>query len=223
MECVLCANPPEPLCRDCQSKILSAPGPIQRELDSVLVWGFRGSTLTAELARVLKAVKDHQRLALLGRLIPDFVRGLEAWLGDRSAILIPTPASSLGWRTRGFNLPMLIAKQICRDALFTAEVVDCLEFHRVVGDQRHLGSLQRAENIKDSMFVAREARFIALQNKFRQANLNPLVLLIDDVLTTGATLSEASRALAAGGIHVDGFVVFAETLLKTHAVASKWV
>lgn len=223
MECALCASPQEPLCRACQPKVIAAPGPIQRELDSALVRGFRGSALTPELAQVLKAVKDHQRLALLAKLIPEFVLGLEAWLGARAVILIPTPSSALGWRTRGFNLPLLMAKQVCRDAKFTAEVVDCLGFRRVVGDQRHLDSLQRVQNIKDSMFLARETRFFALRNRFQQAKLNPMVLLIDDVLTTGATLSEASRALAAGGIHVDGFVVFAETLLKTHTADAKWV
>ena len=188
-----------------------------------MVRGFRGSALTSELALVLKAVKDHQRLALIAKLVPDFVRELEAWLGDRAVILIPTPSSALGWRTRGFNLPLLLAKQVCRDAKFTAEVIDCLGFHRVVGDQRHLSSMQRVENIKNSMFLARETRFIALRKRFQQANLHPLVLVIDDVLTTGATLSEAIRALSVGGIRVDGFVVFAETLLKTHTAVAKWV
>jgi predicted amidophosphoribosyltransferase len=37
------------------------------------------------------------------------------------------------------------------------------------------------------------------------------VLLLDDVVTTGATLLEARRAIEAAGIPVVGFATFAET------------
>jgi predicted amidophosphoribosyltransferase len=40
------------------------------------------------------------------------------------------------------------------------------------------------------------------------------IILVDDVVTTGATLLEAARAVASAGGVVVGFLTFAETLLK---------
>jgi predicted amidophosphoribosyltransferase len=41
------------------------------------------------------------------------------------------------------------------------------------------------------------------------------VIIFDDVVTTGATILEASRAVTAAGGNVIGFLAFAETILKT--------
>jgi len=40
------------------------------------------------------------------------------------------------------------------------------------------------------------------------------VVLVDDVVTTGASLREAARAMAAAGNQVVGFVTIAETILR---------
>jgi orotate phosphoribosyltransferase len=41
------------------------------------------------------------------------------------------------------------------------------------------------------------------------------VIILDDVVTTGSTILEAARAVAAAGGIVVGFLGFAETILKT--------
>jgi predicted amidophosphoribosyltransferase len=45
--------------------------------------------------------------------------------------------------------------------------------------------------------------------------IDELVVLVDDVVTTGASLREAERAMKAAGNQVLGFLTIAETLLKT--------
>lgn len=234
VECLLCSRQPSLLCPECQASAVSAPGWVRRAFDGTQLFGFRGSALTDDAARLLVAIKDKHRVALVAQLAQRFVADFDAWFSDGfsaglaaagsagSAILVPTPASRAGWRNRGFNLPRLLAQRLSRDSRFAIEVADCLGYARVVDDQRVLSAAAREHNLHGSM-VARPQPLVALRERFRAAGHEPRILLLDDVLTTGATLAEASRALAAGGIPVDGFVVFAETLLKTHTGIDKWV
>ena len=77
-----------------------------------------------------------------------------------------------------------------------------LRFVRQVEDQSALTSDQRQSNLVDSMVAA--PRLSAKR-----------VLLVDDIVTTGSTLAEASRAVTAAGAEVVGFVVLAETLRRS--------
>lgn len=69
--------------------------------------------------------------------------------------------------------------------------------------QKGLGRGERAERVRDSMRVRR--------GPFTPDVRGAPCIIIDDVLTTGATLAEAARALRAGGAEVRGAVVLAAT------------
>ena len=79
-----------------------------------------------------------------------------------------------------------------------------LRFVKVVLDQSGLSIEQRKSNLSGSMQASRDV-------------LGQRVILLDDVVTTGATLLEAARAIAAAGGEVVGFLTFSETILKTPA------
>jgi predicted amidophosphoribosyltransferase len=49
------------------------------------------------------------------------------------------------------------------------------------------------------------------------------VLLVDDVVTTGATLTEMARAVAVAGGEPIGFITVAETIPKSHTKSKKKV
>ncbi|WP_454261450.1 phosphoribosyltransferase family protein [Pseudoxanthomonas mexicana] len=72
-----------------------------------------------------------------------------------------------------------------------------LRVHAPTADQRLLGRTERAANVSGSM-RARGAAGAA-------------VIVVDDVVTTGATLVEAARALRAGGARVLGAATVAST------------
>jgi predicted amidophosphoribosyltransferase len=88
-----------------------------------------------------------------------------------------------------------------------AAVLPALTHRRKVADQAGLGRGARAENLDGALAVrASTARLLGER---------PVVLL-DDVMTSGATLAEAARALRAAGNAPVGAAVLAATRLNRH-------
>ena len=82
-----------------------------------------------------------------------------------------------------------------------------LQFKGATQDQAGLGKRERFENLHGKMTVVSKA------TAARSAVGNPSTLiLIDDIVTTGATLLEMRRSLSAVGLEAEFFATFAETL-----------
>lgn len=120
-------------------------------------------------------------------------------------LLVPVPSRPAARRKRGHD-PL---GQLCRVAARAAHaagvpcaVAPVLRHARRVRDSAGLTAAERAANLAGALRVPpRRARELATGR----------VLLIDDVLTTGATLTEAARAVEAAGGRVDGAAVLAAT------------
>jgi len=97
----------------------------------------------------------------------------------RDALMVPVPTSRLAFRRRGYRVPDLLVRR----AGLTAHRV--LVPARRTADQRELGRAARARNVAGSMRARLRGR--------------GAVVIVDDVVTTGATLDEAARALRAAG------------------------
>jgi predicted amidophosphoribosyltransferase len=72
--------------------------------------------------------------------------------------------------------------------------VDLLIHNRKIRDQSELNAHERSENIYHALAIDR--------NKLPALGVETDVILVDDLLTTGATLLEARRALELRGIRV---------------------
>jgi ComF family protein len=121
----------------------------------------------------------------------------EAWLacGVNVDALVPVPLHAARRRERGYNQSELLAGVISRHT--KVPMRNWLKRIRRTEQQAHLGAHERIANVKDA-FVAGagvSAKHIAL---------------VDDVLTTGATLAECAAALKAAG----AATVFAITLAR---------
>jgi predicted amidophosphoribosyltransferase len=99
--------------------------------------------------------------------------------------LVPIPSSKRSIRNRGRSFILDIVQQISRQT--GIPVLDCLDLTGKTIDQSRLNRQQRQDNMKGAISMKAVAR--------------GELLLIDDVITTGATLKEAARALNSQGFH----------------------
>lgn len=116
----------------------------------------------------------------------------------RFDLVVPVPA---GDRGRGYNLPDLLARQLAW--ALDAPLEPCaLKKIRQTEKQEGKTARQRMENVKNAYQATAPA---SVEGK--------RVLLVDDVITTGATLSNCAKALRAAG----ALDVFAVTLAETQS------
>lgn len=123
--------------------------------------------------------------------------------------LVPVPSRRNSFAKRGFEPANILAKVISRIEAKTNNrflpVEQLLYFSGAAADQASLSGGERRTNLIGMMSAKH-------QNLGRKEN--PRVILVDDIVTTGATLTESKRALAGIGVETLGFVTFAETLPK---------
>ncbi len=150
-----------------------------------------------QAARALRALKERGRTDVARALAPALRESLRAAVAGarRPVVVVPVPTSPAAMRRRGYRVPDLVAR---RAGIRPARL---LAVTRVTGDQRALGRGERASNVAGSMRARAGASGLA-------------VVLVDDVLTTGATLAEARRALEAAGARVVAAAVVADTPLR---------
>lgn len=125
------------------------------------------------------------------------VRTLVPWLSEagadliaRADVIVPVPLHRWRFLKRRYNQSALLAQALGRAHAKTV-AVDGITRIRATPPQGHRKRTERQENVKGA-FVAR--------NSMRDKR----VLLIDDVMTTGATLNACAQALLdAGAANVD--------------------
>ena len=106
--------------------------------------------------------------------------------------LVPVPSSKQSQRRRGRSFILDLTKTISKRT--GIPVNDCLELSRRVSDQSGLTRVQRSSNMQGAFSLK------------TGAILRGDAIVIDDVVTTGATLREAARALNSQGFHAFGSV-----------------
>lgn len=113
-------------------------------------------------------------------------------------LLLPVPLSAQRLQERGFNQAWELTRRLAAAFKLTAEA-DLLQRPIDTAHQVDLSVQDRARNLRGAFMVAPGRR---------QAVKGRRVALVDDVMTTGATFREATRALrAAGAAAVDVWAV----------------
>jgi ComF family protein len=103
-------------------------------------------------------------------------------------VIIPVPLHPKRKRQRGFNQAQLIVKELSR--LKRIEIVEeCLVKNRNTPPQTLLDEEEREKNVSGAFGIKKEEN---IKEK--------VVLLVDDVYTTGATIRECSSVLKEAGV-----------------------
>jgi ComF family protein len=139
----------------------------------------------------------------LGRLLAEAgARALPAPPADWADGLIPVPLHPARLAERGFNQAELLAAP-CAARWRVPVLTRVLVRTRPTLPQTDLDPAARRANVRDAFRVPRPA---AVEGR--------RLLLVDDVLTTGATVGAAARALRAAGAATVGVLTLARVVLR---------
>ena len=176
--CPRCAAPlpqdaDENLCGDCLKTL-----PPWDEARSPLAYGY-------PLDKLIQHFKFQGDLAvgrLLGELLAEF---LAAGDGAKPDYLIPVPLHAARLQERGFNQAVELARPVSR-RLKLPVMLDVCERTRATQVQSKLDAAERRKNLQDAFTVVKS---VDRKN----------IAILDDVVTTGATVTALTRALKDAG------------------------
>lgn len=137
----------------------------------------------------------------LAPFMGDAIAGALASDAAPGAIVVPVPTTRRRERERGYNQAALLADRVA--ARFDAPRVDALLRPGEAASQTDLAPAARRENVREA-FTANPVVIEVVSGRH--------VLLIDDVLTTGATAGAAAVVLSGAGARSVTLGAFARAL-----------
>ena len=154
--------------------------------------------------RILRRLKYGGGRRLAGPLAEMALPALRRLLAVTGpAILVPVPLHRSRQRDRGYNQAELLATELARRANVT--VWPALIRRRATQRQHGLDRATRVRNLRQAMALSAVPPPEGIQGGGRT------VVLVDDILTTGATLEACAAVLRAAGVEgVYGFAVARE-------------
>lgn len=153
------------------------------------------------IMHLVKQLKYQQQIHIANTIAKYWIKRFNNELKDYE-LLVPIP---LHWRRlvwRGYNQSYELAKRLHK--LSNIPLIDALKKVHATPSQTRATRQKRIENLSSAF---------ALRSKFASRIKGSKVLIIDDVLTTGATASAASKILLKAGAKEVGVMTIAVTPL----------
>jgi competence protein ComFC len=149
------------------------------------VSAYRGRGMVREIIHEFKYARQIHLRRLVARWLHAALDD-ERLRGRRFDVVVPVPLHATRLRERGFNQASLLAALLSAQTSIPSKPL--LDRIRYTTTQTALDRSERMENLHDAFRLRKNADVRGLR-----------VLLIDDVLTTGSTLSECARVLKRAG------------------------
>lgn len=202
--CAACDRPGPAICPGCRQEVaglaLTTLGPVSPRPAPPGWPGCHGTVrYEGATARLARAFKDGDRRDLagpLGRLLADATARALGPDPPDGVLVVPVPSSPAAIRRRGDQPTLVLAGRAARELGPGPQVRPVLRMARGTADQAGLGREDRLANLSGAMTVVRPALVRGRS-----------CVLVDDVLTSGATLTEGRRALLAAGAARVGLAV----------------
>jgi predicted amidophosphoribosyltransferase len=185
--CIMCAATNEVICSICLQKWSGSAQKIR--FDSVPT--FSTVAYDGEISTVVIKAKEERNKtaqALIALAITSSLSSLKEEVNIDNCLLVPIPSSKQAIKRRGESFLHPIMKRVieldCQSKTENrtfGQWADLLSYRKKVRDQATLSSAERHENLRSAFIVSRF--------------LDRPVILVDDVVTTGATLKNAIDAL----------------------------
>lgn len=210
IECGGCRRPATRWCARCADRVRDDPVRLTpRVASGVPAWAM--GRYHGPLRHAVVEVKEHRRTDLVPVLGDVLARGLmrlaewgQIGVAER-LLLVPAPTRRMAARRRGGDPVAAIAAAAAQRLGPRVATARLLVTAAVARDSAGLSAGGRLANLEGAVNVDRTG----LAALAASANDAAEVLLVDDVLTTGATAAVAVEVLAGAGIAVAGTVVIA--------------
>ncbi len=209
--CAVCSEPvdqSEYLCAKCAQKAPRIKPPFcakcSEPFPGAISESFACANCSHRTLHFESAVSAYRSRGIVRKIVHEFKYGKQAhlqypvadWLvetledprlhGRKFDLVVPVPLHAARKRERGFNQAELLAELL--SARTGVPLRKTLQRTRYTTTQTAFDRTERMKNLHNAFRLRKNADVRGLR-----------VLLIDDILTTGSTLSECARVLKAGG------------------------
>lgn len=183
------------LCRACLDRLVLPEGGLQG--DSPLLWCAL-APYGGQLRRLLLTQRHQPDQAVIAALAAELMPSCASAV--HGALLVPIPS----WKRAANPLPRRLAQALAAQPAGGLTVADqVLQRCRPTVGQHHLDRQLRLRNQRGSFRASPAPAGMSLRQR--------PIWLVDDILTTGATVEAAAQALEEAGLQVDGALCLART------------